>query len=131
MKKATYDKSGIMTEAWNLFNNDDITLADFEYLTFEELQGQKTFALCLKEAWAHEKEIVKRMNEKYEDAEHSEEVKAWDWACKKLGFSIEMDAYTKMVNVNDMRKEAWAGTSVWSLAMRAVKLHIKLFGQAA
>lgn len=32
---------------------------------------------------------------------------------------------------NDMQKEAWPGTSVWSLAMRAVKLHIKLFGQAA
>ena len=131
MKKATYDKSGIMTEAWNLFNNDDITLADFEYLTCGELQGQKTFALCLKEAWAHEKEIVERVNEKHENAEHSEQVKAWDWACKKLGFSIEMDAYTKMVNVDNMKKEAWPGTSVWSSAMRAVKLHIKLFGQAA
>lgn len=131
MKKATYDKSGIMTEAWNLFNNDDIALADFEYLTFGELQGQKTFALCLKEAWAHEKEIVERINEKYADAENSEEAKAWDWACKKLGLQIEMDAYTKMVNVNDMRKEAWSGTSVWPLAMRAVKLHIKLFGQVA
>lgn len=131
MKKATYDKSGIMTEAWNLFNNDDITLADFEYLTCGELQGQKTFALCLKEAWAHEKEIVERVNEKHENAEHSEQVKAWDWACKKLGFSIEMDAYTKMVNVDNMKKEAWPGTSAWSSAMRAVKLHIKLFGQAA
>ena len=131
MKKATYDKSGIMTEAWNLFNNDDITLADFEYITFGELQGQKTFAICLKEAWAHEKEIVDRINKKHADADNSEEVKAWDWACKKLGLQIEMDAYTKMVNVNDMRKEAWPGTSVWSLAMRAVKLHIKLFGQAA
>ena len=30
MKKVTYDKSGIMKDAWNLFNNDDITLADFE-----------------------------------------------------------------------------------------------------
>ena len=131
MKKATYDKSGIMTEAWNLFNNDDITLADFEYITCGELQGQKTFALCLKEAWAHEKEIVERVNEKHENAEHSEEVKAWDWACKKLGFSVEMDAYTKMVNVDNMKKEAWPGTSVWSLAMRAVNLHIKLFGQVA
>lgn len=127
MEKATYDKSGIMTEAWNLFNNDDITLADFEYITCGELQGQKTFALCLKEAWAHEKEIVERVNEKHENAEHSEEVKAWDWACKKLGFSVEMDAYTKMVNVDNMKKEAWPGTSVWSLAMRAVNLHIKLF----
>lgn len=131
MKKATYDKSGIMTEAWNLFDNDDITLVDFEYLTCGELQGQKTFALCLKEAWTHEKEIVERVNEKHENAEHSEEVKAWDWACKKLGVSFEMDAYTKMVNVDNMKKEAWPGTSVWSLAMRAVKLHIKLFGQAA
>lgn len=131
MKKATYDKSGIMTEAWSLFNNEEIALADFEYISLGELQGQKTFALCLKEAWAHEKEIVERVNEKHENAEHSEEVKAWDWACKKLGFSVEMDAYTKMVNVDNMKKEAWPGTSVWSLAMRAVKLHIKLFGQVA
>jgi len=28
-------------------------------------------------------------------------------------------------------KEAWPGTSVWSLAMRAVKLHMELFGQKA
>lgn len=75
MKKATYDKSGIMKEAWNLFNNDDITTADFEYLTRGELQEGKTFAVCLKEAWAH--------------AEHSVQEEAWDWACKKLGVSIE------------------------------------------
>lgn len=131
MKKATYDKSGIMKEAWNLFNNDDITTADFEYLTRGELQEGKTFAVCLKEAWAHEKDIVDSLKENYENAEHSVQAKAWDWACKKLGVSIEVDAYTKLVNVNDMQKESWPGTSVWSLAMRAVKLHIKLFGQAA
>ena len=131
MKKVSYDKSGIMKEAWNLFNNEDITLADFEYLTWMELKGQKTFALCLKEAWAHEKEVVERVNQKFENAETSEEVKAWDWACKKLGVSFEMDAYTKMVNVENMEKETWAGTSVWSMAMRAVKLHIELFGQTA
>ena len=129
MKKVAYDKSGIMKEAWNLFNNDDITLADFEYLAWTELKGQKTFALCLKEAWAHEKEVVERVNQKFENAETSEEAKAWDWACKKLGVSFEMDAYTKMVNVENMEKETWAGTSVWS--MRAVKLHIELFGQTA
>jgi hypothetical protein len=131
MKKVAYDKSGIMKEAWNLFNNDDITLADFEYLAWTELKGQKTFALCLKEAWAHEKEVVERVNQKYADAENSEEAKAWDWACKKLGVAFEMDAYTKMVNVENMEKETWAGTSVWSMAMRAVKLHIELFGQTA
>lgn len=131
MKKVAYDKSGIMKEAWNLFNNDDITLADFEYLAWTELKGQKTFALCLKEAWAHEKEVVERVNQKFENAETSEEAKAWDWACKKMGVSFEMDAYTKMVNVENMEKETWAGTSVWSMAMRAVKLHIELFGQTA
>lgn len=134
MKKLTYDKSGIMKEAWNLFNDDDVTVADFEYVNIPWLQLRelpKTFALCLKEAWAHEKEIIESMNEERENAEHSEEAKAWDWACKKLGVSIEMDAYTKWVDVNDMRKASWPGTSVWSLAMRAVKLHLELFGQAA
>ena len=131
MKKVAYDKSGIMKEAWNLFNNDDITLADFEHLGWMEWKSEKTFALCLKEAWGREKEVVERVNQKIENAETSEEVKAWDWACKKIGVAFEMDAYTKMTNVENMEKEAWPGTSVWSLAMRAVKLHIELFGQKA
>lgn len=131
MKKATYDKSGIMKEAWNLFNNDDITLADFEHLGWMEWKSEKTFALCLKEAWGREKEVVERVNQKYAEAETSEEVKAWDWACKKIGVAFEMDACTKMVNVENMEKEAWSGTSVWALAMRAVKLHVELFGQKA
>lgn len=126
MKKVAYDKSGIMKEAWNLFNNDDITLADFEHLGWMEWKSEKTFALCLKEAWGREKEVVERVNQKFENAEKSEEAKAWDWACKKLGVVFEMDAYTKMVNVEDMGKEAWPGTSVWSLAMRAVKLHMEV-----
>ena len=131
MKKVAYDKSGIMKEAWNLFNNDYITLADFEHLGWMEWKSEKTFALCLKEAWGREKEVVERVNQKFENAETSEEVKAWDWACKKLGVAFEMDAYTKMTNVENMEKEAWSGTSVWSLAMRAVKLHVELFGQKA
>ncbi|MHA3042164.1 anti-CRISPR protein AcrIIA3 [Streptococcus sp. 517s] len=126
MKKVTYDKSGIMEEAWNLFNNDDITLADFEYFGWMEWKSEKTFAICLKEAWGREKEVVERVNQKFENAETSEEVKAWDWACKKLGVAFEMDAYTKMTNVEGMEKEAWPGTSVWSLAMRAVKLHMEV-----
>ena len=126
MKKVTYHKSGIIKDAWNLFNNDDITLADFEHLRWMEWKGEKTFALCLKEAWGREKEVVERVNQKFENAETSEEVKAWDWACKKLGVSFEMDAYTKMTNVENMEKEAWSGTSVWSLAMRAVKLHMEI-----
>lgn len=126
MKKVAYDKSGIMKDAWNLFNNDNITLADFEHLGWMEWKSEKTFALCLKEAWGREKEVVERVNQKFENAETSEEAKAWDWACKKLGVVFEMDAYTKMVNVENMEKEAWPGTSVWSLAMRAVKLHMEV-----
>lgn len=128
MKKVTYDKSGIMKDAWNLFNNEDFTIAEFEYADVYYYENgkmvffEKTFSLCLKEAWGREKDVVDGLNQKYADAETSEEVKAWDWACKKLGVTFEMDAYTKMVNVENMEKEAWPGTSVWSLAMRAVKL---------
>lgn len=116
MKKVTYDKSGIMKDAWEMFARN-YQICDFEYASFAD---------CLKEAWAHEKEVVERVNQKYADAETSEEAKAWDWACKKLGVTFEMDAYTKMVNVENMEKEAWSGTSVWSLAMRAVKLHMEV-----
>ena len=128
MKKVTYDKSGIMKDAWRMYTSN-YQICDFEYADFtgREYFEYASFADCLKEAWAHEKEVVERVNEKFENAETSEEVKAWDWACKKLGVSFEMDAYTKMVNVEDMEKEAWAGTSVWFLAMRAVKLHIENF----
>lgn len=127
MKKVTYDKSGIMKEAWNMFTRN-YQICDFKYADFSDREyfEYASFADCLKEAWAHEKEVVERVNQKYADAETSEEVKAWDWACKKLGVAFEMDAYTKMTNVENMEKEAWPGTSVWSLAMRAVNLHMKV-----
>ena len=126
MKKATYNKRGIMIDAWRMYTQN-YQICDFEYADFSgrEYFEYASFADCLKEAWAIEREVVERVNQKYADAEKSEEVKAWDWACKKLGVSFEMDAYTKMVNVDNMEKEAWSGTSVWSLAMRAVKLHIE------
>lgn len=127
MKKVTYDKSGIMKEAWNMFTRN-YQICDFEYADFSDREyfEYASFADCLKEAWAHEKEVVERVNQKYADAETSEEVKAWDWACKKMGVAFKMDAYTKMTNVENMGKEAWSGTSVWSLAMRAVKLHMEI-----
>lgn len=127
MKKVTYDKSGIMKEAWNMFTRN-YQICDFEYADFSEREyfEYASFADCLKEAWAHEKEVVERVNQKYADAETSEEVKAWDWACKKMGVAFEIDAYTKMTNVENMGKEAWSGTSVWSLAMRAVKMHMEI-----
>lgn len=95
------------------------------------MEKRKNICSLLERSLGREKEVVERVNQKYAEAETSEEVKAWDWACKKVGVAFEMDAYTKMVNVENMEKEAWPGTSVWSLAMRAVKLHIELFGQKA
>lgn len=126
MKKATYNKRGIMIDAWRMYTSN-YQLCDFEYVDYDGRDRFEfaSFADCLKEAWAIEREVVERVNQKYANAEKSEEVKAWDWSCKKLGVLFEMDAYTKMVNVDNMEKEAWSGTSVWSLAMRAVKLHIE------
>ena len=127
MKKATYNKRGIMIDAWRMYTQN-YQICDFEHADFSgrEYFEYASFADCLKEAWAIEKEVVERVNQKFANAETSEEAKAWDWACKKLGVSFEMDAYTKMTNVENMEKEAWSGTSVWSLAMRAVKLHMEV-----
>lgn len=123
---AKYNKSDIMKNAWSMFNNDNFDICDYLY-TFT-MNEQKTFADCLKEAWSIEKEEVARREREAAQDEVSEEKKAWDWACRKLG--VEFDDVTtsqKVTWVNDMAKEAWPGTSVWSLAMRAVKLHIELF----
>lgn len=124
MKKVNYDKSRVMKEAWEYFYDGCFEVCDMRYVA----DGDKTFAACLKEAWGREKELVDSRNKMYEDAEHSEEAKAWDWACRKLGvnFDDEMNAWQKMRDVEDMYKEVWPGTSVWGVAMRAVKLHIEL-----
>lgn len=125
MKKVSYNKSDIMTQAW-IFFNDEWAVSDHgEYFEYGVTNESKTFSDCLKAAWKKEKEIVDRINKKYEDAENTEEFKAWGWACKKLGVEFEMDAYTKVRRVEDMYKETWNG-SVWSAAMKAVKLEIKL-----
>lgn len=125
MKKATYSKSEIMQEAWNFFNMEEYAESNNEYFEFGTDFDNLTFGQCLKASWKKEKEVVDRLNAKYENAEKSEEVKAWDWAAKKLGVEIEKDAYTKMVDVDNMMKETWNG-SVWSAAMKAVKLSLKL-----
>lgn len=126
-----YDKSSIFENAWVLFNNDTL-LSDLEYVwDFGGSSFRKaTFAECLKEAWAIEKTLVDRLEAKKADAENSEEVKAWDWACRKLGVKTNISAVDKMDYVDQMYKEAWPGSSVWSVAMRAVKLHTKI-NQAA
>lgn len=121
-----YNKSTIMSRAWSLFNGNTWT-SDLEYVTVWDDTREATFAECLKEAWAHEKELVESVEKEKVYAETSEEVKAWDWACKKMKVKFALSSVQKMQFVDEMQKEAWPGTNVWSLAMRAVKLHIKLF----
>ena len=121
-----YNKKEIMETAWSMFRNE-IWTSELEHVTLWIEPRKATFAECLKEAWAHEKELVQEVENEKMYAETSEEVKAWDWACRKLNAKFDLPAVKKMHFVDEMQKEAWPGTSVWSLAMRAVKLHIKLF----
>ena len=121
-----YNKKEIMETAWSLFHQG-IWTSDLEHVIVWVEPREATFAECLKEAWAHEKELVQEIENKIKYAETSEEVKAWDWACRKLNVKFDLPAVKKMHFVDEMQKEVWPGTSVWSLAMRAVKLHIKLF----
>ena len=124
--KMKYNKKDIMETAWSLFNQE-IWTSDLEHVILWVEPRKATFAECLKEAWAHEKELVKENENNIKYAETSEEAKAWDWACRKLKVKFDLPAVKKMHFVDEMQKEACPGTSVWSLAMRAVKLHIKLF----
>ena len=124
--KMKYNKKDIMETAWSLFNQE-IWTSDLEHVTLWVEPRKATFAECLNEAWAHEKELVQEIENEKMYAENSEEVKAWDWACRKLKVKFDLPAVKKMHFVDEMQKEAWPGTSVWSLAMRAVQLHIKLF----
>ncbi|WP_159561820.1 anti-CRISPR protein AcrIIA3 [Streptococcus halichoeri] len=122
-----YDKSKIMKKAWVMFNNDDFDTSYYEYVV-AEVYGQKTFADCLKESWAKEKEYQEQKAKEAAEAPKSEEAKAWDWACRKLNV-IELqniDAVDKVYYVDEMAKEMWSA-NVWAQAIKAVKLHIELF----
>lgn len=121
---AKYNKSEIMTQAWTLFNSDNFDTCDYEYTT-ALVYGEKTFSDCLKEAWGREKEIVERMAEKEANAPFSEEAKAWDWACRKLGVTTEVTAVEKVRYVDEMAKEMWSA-NVWKQAIRAVQLYITI-----
>ncbi|GAB6741455.1 hypothetical protein BOVMAS36_14620 [Streptococcus uberis] len=121
---AKYDKSGIMTQAWTLFNSDNFDTCDYEYTT-ALVYGQKTFSDCLKEAWGREKAIVDEMAEKEANAPFSEEAKAWDWACRKLGVTADVTAVEKVRYVDEMAKEMWSA-NVWKQAIKAVQLYVSI-----
>lgn len=106
-----YNLSRVMKDAWTMFKNWSGQY-DFD-----------TFAEALKASWAEEKAYVAEKEEEAKQASSSEEVKAWNWATKKLNVVIEMDDATKMWNVNNMANEMF-GKSVWQVAMKAVNLFL-------
>lgn len=119
-----YDKSGIMTQAWTLFNNG-AWLCNLEHVSSNGEYREATFGECLKEAWGREKAIVDEMAEKEANAPFSEEAKAWDWACRKLGVTTEVTAVEKVRYVDEMAKEMWSA-NVWKQAIKAVQLYITI-----
>ena len=126
MKTPTYDKKAIMERAWEIFQNDNIWLSDLEQASYEEVKtGIKTFSICLKIAWREEKEIVERINAKRENAKDSIEVKAWNWAEKKLNVHFDIEAVDKMEFVQQEERYFNFSKSVWACAISALRLHIK------
>lgn len=116
-----FDKKEIMTNAWYFFN--ELEASEIEWLGYNE---EKTFANCLKAAWTKAKEEKEQDEKEAAAIESSEEVKAFDWACKKLGVSFEMTPEQKYRDVASVQKHSWPGVSVWKLAMVAVKNRIAL-----
>lgn len=55
-------------------------------------------------------------------------VKAWDWAAKKAGLTAKFTDKEKERFVTELSKEMRPGSSIYAQAMKAVKLHQKLFG---
>ncbi|MCI5942324.1 MAG: anti-CRISPR protein AcrIIA3 [Ligilactobacillus animalis] len=124
------NKSDVMKLAWALFEGTS-KVGDFEHIewsSIEELQNtEKTFALCLKEAWGREKEVVEMMRRDEESAPKTEQVKAWNWAEYKLGVKFnDLTPVQKMREVDAVVQEWGFGKSVWFCAIKAVERLIEM-----
>lgn len=128
-----YNLSKIMKRAWEIFNIDCMqNWFEFDECVWEEMAFDLvTFSDCLKQAWVEAKRYAKYQEDHKEEIAKeaamlvkSEEVKAWDWACKKLGVTVDVTPSYKYSNVKTEAKFAYPNTSVWSLAMKAVKRHL-------
>ncbi|EAD2324997.1 transaldolase, partial [Listeria monocytogenes] len=86
-----YNKSEIMQQAWNWFRDSSVWLSDIEWVSYTD--KEKTFSVCLKAAWSKAKEEVEEVEKEIKHISKSEELKAWNWAERKLGlhFNISDD----------------------------------------
>lgn len=120
-----YNKSDVMKTAWSLFRQG-VWTGDMEYVYVHRQNRKATFSDCLKEAWAKEKAYIKEKEEAKVNAPKSEEAKAWDWACRKLGVDLQhIDPTQKVRHVDEMAKEMWT-SNVWAQAIKAVKLYVEI-----
>lgn len=117
-----YNKSEIMKQAWNWFNNKNIEMSDLEWASYT--MTAKTFANCLKTAWAKAKEFVAELEQEKITASKSEEVKAFNWAQKKLGVEINLTDVKKMNKVQSELEYFSYTISAFSAAMKVVKMII-------
>ncbi|HAC1304420.1 TPA_asm: anti-CRISPR protein AcrIIA3 [Listeria monocytogenes] len=121
-----YNKAEIMSQAWEWFTDSSIWLADIEWTTFGDTE--KTFSVCLKASWAKAKEEVAEAKKEMKYIDKSEEVKAWDWAERKLDLHFEISNEEKYRGVSEEQKNNF-DLNVWACAMKAVKLHDELFNR--
>lgn len=124
------NKSDVMKLAWALFEGTT-EVGEFEYIewnSIEELQNaKKTFALCLKEAWGHEKHVVEMMRQDEERAPKSDQFKAWNWAERKIGVKFnDLTPLQKKQNVDAIVQQFGFSKSVWFCAIKAVEQLIRL-----
>ncbi|ECR2400405.1 transaldolase, partial [Listeria monocytogenes] len=112
----------------NWFTDSNVWLSDIEWASYTD--KEKTFSVCLKAAWSKAKEEVKEVEKEIKHISKSEELKAWNWAERKLGLHFNISDDEKFTSVKDETKINF-GLSVWACAMKAVKLHNDLFPQTA
>lgn len=113
-----FNKSEIMKAAWNYFKGIWTT----QFLTeMDENFETITFSIALKEAWKVAKKDAIEAKELAEEVAKSEELKAWNWAEKKLGLVSTKSDWNKMKSVQDEYSNMWNNSSAFKAAMMAVK----------
>ncbi|MDT2639950.1 anti-CRISPR protein AcrIIA3 [Enterococcus dongliensis] len=111
-----FNKSEIMTQAWIWFNNDEVDVCDINWTSYGDTE--KTFGVCLKAAWAKAKEDIEERKVYTKSIASSEELKAWNWAEKKLNFVSGLTDESKYQQMMNIDKETF-GMSVWQKAIKA------------
>lgn len=101
-------------------------IGDYKEDIREHLADVMARKYITKEEKAIGRETTFKRMKKFEESQSP--VKAWDWAAKKAGLTTKITDKEKERFVNEMSKEMRSGSSIYAQAMKAVKLHQKLFG---